>query len=181
MKIRRWGGVVVVVAVLSMVIAGGCRDGSERAEGTIVDGGQPTRLDPVEREAMIDAFEAAEDERQREHCEGGVAALAAMAFVISHETTRPSLPSAADREAWDAQEQELVASVPDELRDEIELVRDVARDVADEVGPVTLEDLTDRDVQHHVDGRMSVFETEEMDAVGEAFDEYMLGCPGFGR
>ena len=103
----------------------------------------------------------------------GVAAM----WVLSPTTQWARTAPGADPVAWDDYEAELLAHVPPDLLDEIEVFRAAGREYAARVGRPTPDELLDPEVQQRLDDARSALETPELRAASDAIEHHLLTCP----
>jgi hypothetical protein len=178
------GGVKALGAVLLAVAVSGCGPGgagraSEQRIETVtreVDAGPPAIVDDLGRDRAgrdEPTLDPELDVASLSACEAvGVASL----FVIHHEDRRPFLEGRPVWAEWEATMAALLAKVPEQLLDEIDVIRRTAAEGARALAATSL-DVSDPAVQRQIDANRAVAESPEVREAAEVIERHLLSCP----
>jgi hypothetical protein len=170
---------VVVVSMVATVTLGGCGRSGPGTGGARAsyEQARPAPLSAADREAGLDALEAAEDAKEDAHTEECLAVMAAFSFVLTHESMRPHLTDDALRAQWEAEDERLLAAVPPDLLDEIAAVRTGATEFTAALGSGWFERLGDPGFESRWKAAEEAFATDDMYDAAETIEAFVLSCP----
>ncbi len=171
---RKVRAVAVVMMAAAAGTAGGCQSPDPTAAGTTTTFVRPSA---AEREAVLGELAEVEDAATTDETEACVAVGAAALWMLSPTTQWARTAPGADPVAWDEEEAALLADVPPDLLDEIEVFRAAGRDYTARVGRPTAEDLLDPEVQQRLADAREAIETPELLAASDAIEQHLLSCP----